>query len=181
MTKTNISTYNPSSQDNFFFDTNIWIFLFCSIGNHKPSKQKVYSSFFSRVRQRNASIFINSLVLSEFCNVWLRIEFKEWLKQPANYTKTRYKEDFVGTPKYNQTVEDIKYALQQILAVTLKCSDEFNSINFDSVISQFGKVDFNDAYYSILAEKKNWKIVTDDGDFKKLLLPTLTIITDNLN
>lgn len=181
MTKSNINTYNPSSQDNFFFDTNIWIFLFCSIGNHKPSKQKVYSGFFSRLRERNASIFINSLVLSEFCNVWLRIEFDTWKKQTINVGKTNFKKDFVGTPKYNQTIEDIKYAIQQILAVTLKCSDEFNSINFVNVINQFGKADFNDAYYAVLAEKKSWKIVTDDGDFDKLTIPTLTIITDNQN
>lgn len=181
MTKTNINTYNPSSQDNFFFDTNIWIFLFCSIGNHKSYKQKVYSGFFSRVRERNASIFINSLVLSEFCNVWLRIEFDTWRKQPTNVGKTNFKKDFVRTPTYNETVEDIKYAMKQILAVTLKCSDEFNSINFDSVVNQFGKADFNDAYYSILAEKKGWKIVTDDGDFDKLSISALTIITDNLN
>jgi len=181
MTKLNINTYHPTSQESFFFDTNIWIFLFCSIGNHKVSKQRIYSSFFNQIKQRNGGIFINSLILSEFCNVWLRIEFDTWKKISSNFGKTNYKKDFVGTQSYHNTVEDIKYAIRQILAVTLKCSDEFNSINVDNVIGQFGKSDFNDAYYSILAEKKNWKIVTDDGDFQKLSLSSLTIITDNLN
>ena len=99
--------------------------------------------------------------------------------EALNVVKTNFKKDFVGTPTYNETVEDIKYAMKQILAITLKCSDEFNSINFDSVVTQFGKADFNDAYYSILAEKKSWKIVTDDGDFDKLSVSALTIITDN--
>ena len=44
--------------DNFFFDNNIWIFLFCPIGNHDKNKQKIYSSFLQSVRQANATIWI---------------------------------------------------------------------------------------------------------------------------
>jgi Zn-finger protein len=73
-----ISTYIPKATDIFFFDNNVWMFLFCPIANAKKEQQKKYSQFYKEVNSVSACIWINSLVLSEFCNAWLRIEFKNW-------------------------------------------------------------------------------------------------------
>ena len=75
-----IRNYAPKSMDNFFFDNNIWVFLFCPIGNHDKSKQKIYSSFLQSVRQVNATIWINSLVISEFANVSIKLDYNLWKK-----------------------------------------------------------------------------------------------------
>ena len=35
-----VADYTPSPNDTFFFDNNIWMFLFCPLGNYKQKPQK---------------------------------------------------------------------------------------------------------------------------------------------
>ncbi|MBU4274091.1 MAG: hypothetical protein KJ893_05500 [Candidatus Omnitrophica bacterium] len=63
-----ISTYNPNGNDKFFFDANIWMYLFCPIGGYKKDTVTKYDGFLKKAIQVEASIFISSLVLSEFFN-----------------------------------------------------------------------------------------------------------------
>lgn len=176
----NISNYTPSSDDLFFFDNNIWMFLFCPIANYRKDKQKKYSSFFHQVSSTNASIWINALVLSEFCNAWLRIEYNSWRKKPENLVNNDYKKDFVSSGEYKETIQEIKSILPQIISITLRSSDNFNSINLNAVYAELENCDFNDSYYLELAHQNKWKIVTDDADLFKNNMLDVEIITANI-
>lgn len=175
-----IDTYHPTSTDVFFFDNNVWMYLFCTIGNYEKEKQRRYSSFFSLVCSAKACIWINSLVLSEFCNAWLRLEFKRWLKKPDNAGKRDYKSEFVPTQAYQDVIKDIKSVLPTILKKAERASDDFNAINLDSIYAELTNCDFNDSYYLELARKNRWKIVTDDADFFKNNKLNVEIITANI-
>ena len=109
------------------------------------------------------AIFINALVISEFCNQWLRIEFKTWSKKFSD-TK-EYKKDFIHTPEFKNAVLDVKDALIKIFRITERGSDNFNAIDLQNLLQEFGISDFNDSYYIELAHLNKWKIVTDDADF----------------
>ena len=76
-----ISSYQPKFNESFFFDANIWIFLFCPIANTGRRKQDLYSNFLQDLSHRKLGIYINSLVLSEFVNRYLRIEFNLWTNE----------------------------------------------------------------------------------------------------
>jgi predicted nucleic acid-binding protein len=163
----NISSYKPAYTDVFFFDNNVWMFLYCPIGGYEANKQRKYSAFFNELIRNKRTIFINTLILSEFSNAYLRLEFNIWRKKPENIGKDNYKKDFVDTQQFKQTVGEVKEQINNILKVTEKCSDEFTSISFNNVLANFGlNLDFNDSYYLELARKKGWKIVTDDADLK---------------
>ncbi|MDD3877958.1 MAG: hypothetical protein PHT69_15155 [Bacteroidales bacterium] len=173
-----VNSYQPKFNDIFFFDNNIWVFLFYPQANVDVKKQKAYSIFLKKITERRCAVFINSLILSEFCNYWLQTEYKKWSqKQPS---KTNYKKDFIGTDKFIEAVNDLKDVLPQIIKTTEKANDDFNAINFDNVISEFEKCDFNDSYYIELARTKGWKIVTDDADFFKNNRNGVDIITANI-
>ena len=179
----NIQNYTPKSSDVFFFDNNIWMYIFCPLANfQRDRRQRVYSNFFNNLLSRKLPIFINSLILSEFSNRYLRLDFDLANKDDGkSITKAypSYKKDYVGSAQYTKTVRDLKIALSQIAKVCQKCSDEFNSINVDEVFALFQKIGFNDSYYIHLAKKKNWIIVSDDSDFTGATLPEvgLTILT----
>ena len=160
-----IANYQPRSTDVFFFDNNIWMYLFCPIAGYQKHKQQKYSDFFSKINIAKACIWINSLVLSEFCNAWLKIEYENWRRKPENVMKSKYKLDFIPSDTYKKSVSQIKLTLTQILNNTERCSDEFNSIDLENVYKELDNCDFNDSYYLELARTKNWKIVTDDADF----------------
>lgn len=175
-----INSYKAKSTEIFFFDTNIWMFLFCPIGDYNKQKQKTYSLFFNTLNTINATIWINSLVLSEFCNAWLRIEFNQWKKKHENITKTDYKKDFVPSDAYKDIIAEIKIVLPELLKKTERANDNFQSINLDSVYAELENCDFNDSYYLELAYQNKWKIVTDDGDLFKNNKLNVEIITANI-
>lgn len=175
-----IEKYKPLASDSFFFDNNVWMYLFCPIGNYQRKKQDKYSSFLDILLTHKNTIFINSLVLSEFCNAYLRLDFDNWRKKPENSWKRDYKRDFVGTVQFKNTANEIKEVVKKILTFTEKGSDEFNAVNLDNIFNEFGVTDFNDSYYIELGRLKKYKIVTDDADFFKNNKLSIEVITANI-
>ncbi len=176
-----INNYQPKASEVFFFDANVWMFLFGPIGDFKKQKQKSYSTFFDAIVTSNATIWINSLVLSEFCNAWLRIEFEEWKKKPENTSKKNYKRDFVPSLAYKNIIVEIKTILPVLLKKAERANDNFQNINLDSVYAELENCDFNDSYYLELAHQNNWKIVSDDADLFKNNKLNIEIITANIH
>lgn len=177
-----INDYTPKSSDVFFFDNNIWMYIFCPLANFQDRRQRVYSRFFETLLSRKLPIFINSLVLAEYSNRYLRLDFDLANKDDGKSISKAYpsfKKNYVGSPRFIKTAQELKTSLSQIVRVCQKCSDEFNSINLDEVFTLFQKIGFNDSYYIHLAKKKNWIIVSDDSDFTNANLPSagLTILT----
>jgi len=176
-----ITTYKVTFSDNFFFDTNVWMYIFCPIGNYKPHKQKIYSAFFNQLIRDKRTIFINSLILSEFANAYLKLDFNLWKDEPLNKSKQlNYKKDFIKTQQFKQTVVEVRKSINSILRVTQKCNDDFSSIKLENVLGSFGNIDFNDSYYIETAQKNKWKIVTDDSDFFNIT-SNIEVITANNN
>lgn len=176
-----INSYSLKSSDIFFFDNNVWMYIFCPLANfNRGRQQKIYSKFFENLLSRNLHIYTNSLILSEFSNRYLRLDF-DLARSERSYKGEydNYKKHFVGSPRFIATVKELKIVLNQITKICQRCSDEFNSINLDEVMDSFEHVGFNDSYYIHLAAKKNWIIVTDDSDFtnKKIPEKNLHILT----
>ncbi len=175
-----ISDYTPKTSENYFFDNNVWMFLFCPLASYDRRKQDRYSRFFQQLVSGKQKIFINSLVLSEFANAYLRIDFNLWKAKKENAGKGDYKRDFVGTNQFLETTADIKISIRKILAVSERMTDNFNAIQIENVFSEFGRGDFNDAYYLELARMNRWKVVTDDGDLFRSNKLDIDIITANI-
>jgi len=169
MEKIKPSDLHLNFSTNLFFDTNIWLFLFGSIASYEEKRQKHYSRLFYDAVQKNCSIYITSMVMSEFANVILRREFNKWKKDTGNHA-AQYKKDFVGTEAYEEKTELVKNQLNKILNLPniLRAPDSFNNINISSIFSNFGLADFNDAYINELVSSNDLILVTDDGDFEKI-------------
>lgn len=171
-----IKEYSPKSSDIFFFDNNVWMYLFCPLGNYNINKQKNFSSFLQSVTTSRSTIFINSLILSEFTNRYLRIDFDLWKNENSNYD-AEFKKDYVGTTRYQDTVKEIKRNINQILKFCEKSSDNFNAVDLDKILEHLSHIDFNDSYYLEFANISNLKIVTDDRDFVSYQGHSIEVIT----
>lgn len=156
------------------------MFLFCPIANTHRIKQQKYSGFLKSVRTARACIWINSLVLSEFCNACLQIEFKNWKRLPENVHKNSFKKDFVPSTSYKDAIGEIKDTLRQIISQTERTSDNFNAVGPEKIYSELDNCDFNDSYYLELARMNHWKIVTDDADLFKNNSLNVEILTANV-
>jgi hypothetical protein len=173
---TDITKYTPKSSDVFFFDNNVWMYLFCPLGNYNKSKQKHYSSFLQSITTSRSTIFISSMVLSEFSNRNLRMDFDLWKDETGKHSAD-FKKDYVGTNRYKETVEGIKISINTIMKFCVKTPDNFNAIEIENVLVHLSHIDFNDSYYIELARLDKWKIVTDDNDFSKYTNHNIEIVT----
>lgn len=153
--------------DNFFFDNNIWIYLFCPIGNHSKIKQKIYSTFLQKVKTVNATIWVNGLILSEFSNTSIRLDYNLWKEEELKLGKhfIDFKRDYRITDRYKDTVNSVNVAIKQILNLSQKCSDNLNALDISKILSGVSSIDFNDSYYLELCKISSFKLVTDDNDF----------------
>ncbi|HEY5124525.1 MAG TPA: hypothetical protein VIK14_12400 [Ignavibacteria bacterium] len=159
-----IIDYTPKASDIFFFDNTIWMYLFCPLGDYNKKKQKHYSSFLKSIGSSNSTIFITSLILSEFTNRYLRLDFDLWKKETSKFTAS-FKKDYIGTQRYKDTISEIVVSIKNILGLCEKTPDNFNAININNVFNHLSFIDFNDSYYIELANLGKYKIVTDDYDF----------------
>lgn len=171
-----IRKYNPTSSDTFFFDNNIWMFLFCPLGNYSQKQQNIYSSFLTSALSARATIFVNSLVLSEFTNSFLRLDYEQWLRT-SGFPGAKFKKDYIPSPQYKSTVSAVVSAVENILNITDRRPDDFHAIDISSICSNFTTIDFNDCYFIEFCKLNSLKLVTDDGDYKKIADPKLTVIT----
>lgn len=169
MAKINIDNYKIKFSDKFFFDTNIWLLLFGTVASFQKFEQRKYSNFFGNLVSNENSIYITSLVLSEFSNVLLRRDFKQWQENTNSYTKS-FKIDFVGTEEYKKSVYSIKILLDKILNVPnlIKIGDSLQTMDMEIVLENFEKIDFNDCYYGELCKLYDYKMVSHDKDLDVL-------------
>ena len=170
-----ISNYEVGSNEEFFFDTNVWMFLFAPLAGAKQNKQKAYSKLLGNIVSRGATIWINSQVVSEYINRCLRMEYEVWKKTTQNYSAD-FKHDFRSTKEYMSTLMDTKSQVSAILQKSTRYPDDFHTIDIDAIISSMGSsLDYGDAVIVDLCKRKRYKLVTDDQDMTKSELPFAVI------
>ncbi len=104
-----------------------------------------------------------------FIFIW--IHASSWSRRWNQFTvNPKYKDDLVGTETYKEKVKTVTAQLNKILSLPniIKQPDSFNSISLDKIFTNFGLVDFNDAYINEVVNSKNLILVTDDGDFEDI-------------
>lgn len=167
MTKVFVRTnYNPQNTDILFFDANIWFYLFATIGNYKQQYVNKYSNFFAKAIKNQSKILVSSHIISEFFNRYLRTEFKKLQNKNSNRYND-FKKDFKPTRRHKDSMNFIKNVVQdKILKYANTINDNFDVLDLTKLFYNLENHDFNDKYYAELAKYKNFKIVTNDKDFK---------------
>ncbi len=163
-----LSSYEPKEEDRFFFDTNIWLYLFCPIGQYRQELVDEYNKFFLKVLQKKCKIYTSSIVLSEFFNTYSRIEFNiKKQQQPHKYRQ--YKRDFRNSEEFGDLSKDICELINsKILKYANKLNDRFDSMDLNTILLPNNNYDFNDIYLAQLCLREEIKILTNYGDFQKI-------------
>lgn len=171
-----IQNTNVSPTDSFFFDTNVWMFIFAPLANARKSKQKDYSAFLKKIMSRGATIWINSLVVAEYVNAVLRLEFKQWKRQ-KQYNNADFKHDFRPTSEYKSALEAVKLQVADIMSVATKRPDDFHKADIEQILSSMeSMLDYGDSVLVDSCVKNKMILVTDDSDITglNLSIPVLT-------
>lgn len=175
-----IDSYIPLKNDKFLFDANIWLYLYCQLGNYNKDTIKKYGIFLKKVIQLESSVFISALLLSEIFNTWIKLEFNILKNQyPSKYND--FKRDFRNTQNYKNLVSTIKTEVtSKILKIANRIDDKFSNISLDKLFYKIENSDFNDNYFLATANLESFKIVTNDSDFAfSRKIPVLILTANN--
>lgn len=172
-----ISDHKVSPASSYIFDTNVWIYIFAPLAEAKKHKQKAYSQLLKDILSRKATIWISSIIVSEYVNAVLRLSFKQWKRKNGLY-EADFKRDFRPTEEYNTALSDVKAQMSDILSVCECRPDDFNHINVTSIINSMGTAscDFGDAMIADVCNRnREIRLVSDDSDITEVELPFMVI------
>lgn len=169
MKKVKTTDYKVTSKDVFFLDTNIWLYLYASIGKVNQNIVDEYSDLLSDILDENAKLVTTSMQISEFINAYFRIEYNAELERLGKKSNVfQYKRDFRSSKTFQTLVSVIhKVISNKILKYTIKLDDDFSTLNIEEVLPANKEFDFNDEYFLYLCEKNKIKIVSHDKDIAK--------------
>lgn len=162
---TNGINVNPlCNKDKIFIDTNILIFLFSPtfVESEKWQIDK-YSEIFLNLIENKNKLYINSVVISEFINQCLRIDFNKHYNTSG--TKD-FKRNYRKSDEYKNTLRIILNQLKKILKKTIKIDDNFSKFDTIEEYKISINIDFNDLIIAKTVIDNDFKLLTNDGDFK---------------
>ncbi len=149
--------------EKIFIDTNILIFLFSpSFINSEQWMINKYSQIFATIVSNKNKLYINSLVVSEFINLCLRIDFNKNFNTDG---RKNYKKDYRNSVEYRTTFNIVRNELKKILRLTSIIDDNLSSIDIISEFNKYQQLDFNDFVIANTVIKNDFKLLSDDNDF----------------
>ena len=147
---------------NFFFDTNILLYLFYS--HTVDWASRAYSSLYMRMLNKGMEIYIDNTVLSEFINRVIRIEFDVKMKTDPEYNMPFKK--YRDTEEGQYTVNHANNLVKNILKFIQVDGEVMNKLDIQSILI-VDSLDYNDKIIEHLCEVKGYILVTNDIDFKQ--------------
>ena len=172
-----LSDYNIRYSDQFFFDTNIWIYLLYPQQGVSEKYINQYSDFYSKILTKDKLIATDLLQISELINAIINIEYRKYSKQEK--VATLKLKEWKETSSFTNVLKELKIITDNLLRNTTLVSGIFNDAESKDLVSDCDKADFNDLYFVRLAEKQRLNIVTHDFDFKAAKNFSFSIISAN--
>ena len=164
-----IDTYDVGPADCFFFDTNVWLYIFAPIGNNSKRLQQKYTALYKDILSRGAKLQVNSLVIAEYINVVLRMAFQQWKREDYNRINADFKRDYRPTQHYIEALSDARDQVNLILSNSTRFPDNFHNIDIDSITNRMSKYcDYKDSCLIQFCEQSGAKLVSHDQDFTHL-------------
>lgn len=164
-----VSSYNFTSEDKLFMDTNIWLYLY---GPQRPRDPRVstYSQMLKRILNAKSRVYVDVLVISEFINTYARIKWNLVRKGTERFKTFRNSSDFKPIAK------EIANSTKRVMSHCTCTESGFGSLKIGDLLDAYsvGNSDFNDQVIATLCKSKKLTLITHDGDFKDRELSILT-------
>jgi predicted nucleic acid-binding protein len=142
-------------------DANIWLYLLPPASQPTPSWAAAYSGTFSRLLQAKAQPVVDALILSEYLNRYVRLEYDAAWK--TYYPKFK---DFRQSVDATSVLQSAVAEVGQILKYSAARDTLLEKIDMPAILGavQSGTVDFNDGLLIENCRLNGWKLLTSDGD-----------------
>lgn len=154
-------------------DANVWLYLQPPACKPAPYYAGRYSVAMKNLITAKAQAVIDSLVLSEYINRYMRIEYEASYR--AVYPK--YK-DFRTSPDFTPVAKNAIAEAKQILSMVASEDTVLSKVNVTDILNETeaGTLDFNDGVMVEMCRLSGWKLMTNDADMQ---LGGIEVLTTN--
>ncbi len=162
-----------------FFDTNILIYLFWPTGDSDWGRN--YTTLFAKLLKQKNKMAADFIVISEFINRAMRIEFENWkYTSDQAHSSSKFKE-FRDSLDGQNTLSDI----YQVVNAGILDKFDISGKNYTKAnIEEFlivDNLDFSDKAIATICKENGFILLTNDYDFAKTDLELLTLNSRILN
>lgn len=167
------ATYNFQTGERILIDANVWLYLLPPAAQPAPAWAAAYSGVFSRLLRAKAEPVVDGLVLSEYLNRYVRIEYDaSW-----RVTYPKFK-DFRKSANGVAVMQAAVAEVTQILKSSATRHTLLANIDIPAVLGavQCGAMDFNDGLLIENCRINGWKLLTHDGD---MIIGGIDLLTTN--
>jgi predicted nucleic acid-binding protein len=164
ITRLRLNQIETLSNVRIFLDANIWLYIFCPLGNHKPQTINKYSAAFKKLLLLNNQLLTDVVVLSEVVNRWISFGFEQYKQHPGHENLKR--KQYRNSQDYIELTENIFKILSEQLKRFEVANCLYSSGDLSSLLCNMGTTtDFNDEHILSTCRTHNSYLLTDDGDF----------------
>ncbi len=157
----NAATYNFQAGESILIDANVWLYLAPPAAQPSPRWASAYSGTFARLLRAKARPLVDCLILSEYLNRYVRIEYDgSWKGGYPRFKDFRQSADGAGVLR--AAVAEV----EQILKAASARDTPLPNMDLPSVLAvvQNGTIDFNDGLLIENCRINGGKLLTNDGD-----------------
>lgn len=159
----NPSTYAFQAGERILVDANVWLYLQPPAAQPPPVFAWRYSSALKDLLAAKAQPVVEALVLSEYMNRYLRLEYDAAWR--GKYPKFK---DFRLSGDFSKVAQSAIAEAKQILALAAAEDTCFAAVNLTDVLTETetGALDFNDGVLVETCRLRGWKLLTNDADMQ---------------
>lgn len=164
----NLNDINSLEEKEIFLDTNIWIYLFCSIVGKRKFIADNYAKAFKVLIHSKQKLWTDISVLSEFVNRYLRDAFGIYKTNNGKGEGFQYKRDYQKTDDFKENLQSVVSTVKnKILAKASVANLAYENEDMEELIGNLEDrlIDFNDLHIERLCEKNGFMLLTNDGDY----------------
>ncbi len=167
------ATYSFQAGEHILIDANVWLYLLPPAAQPAQWWAAAYSGVFARLLLAKAQPVVDAIILSEYLNRYVRIEYDASWRAP--YPKFK---DFRKSADGIKILQSAIAEINQILKTTAPHNTLLANLDLPAVLSavQNGTIDFNDGLLIQNCRLNNWKLLTHDSD---MTLGGIELLTTN--
>jgi len=169
----NTATYIFQKGEKILLDANVWLYLQPPVAQPTPHYSWQYSAALKNLLTAGAQPVIETLVLSEYLNRYLRLEYDvSWR------SKYQYFKDFRRSCDFQTVAKGAVAEARQILKLATAEDTPFSQTDLISILieTEAGSLDFNDGILVETCRLQGWKLLTNDSD---MTIGGIDVLTTN--
>lgn len=167
------ASYTFQAGEFILVDANVWLYLQPPAAQPPPRFSLAYSAAFKNLLTAKSRPVIDALVLSEYLNRYIRIEYDAYWR--ATYPKFK---DFRQSADFATLGADAIADAQQILKLSTPEQSPLHLVNLPDILNETatGRLDFNDGMLVETCRLRGWKLMTNDAD---MTVGGIEVLTSN--